>query len=112
MPENVQGRSYLSLLQGRPYTPRTAVFAEKTYHELYDPLRCIRTARHKLIHHFEVASDGVAGRRGHAYQKKLFDNGLHLKSTGDSAIVAPPLIAEKRHIDEIHDKLKKTLAML
>src|SRR5438874_4651798 len=60
----------------------------------------------------EVASDGVAGRRGHAYQKKLFDNGLHLKSTGDSAIVAPPLIAEKRHIDEIHDKLKKTLAML
>ncbi|TMG99121.1 MAG: aminotransferase class III-fold pyridoxal phosphate-dependent enzyme [Betaproteobacteria bacterium] len=60
----------------------------------------------------EVASDGVPGRRGHTYQKKLFDNGLHLKSTGDSAIVAPPLIAEKRHIDEIHDKLKKTLAML
>ena len=60
----------------------------------------------------EVESDGVAGRRGHTYQKKLFDNGLHLKSTGDSAIVAPPLIAEKRHIDEIHDKLKKTLAML
>jgi beta-alanine--pyruvate transaminase len=60
----------------------------------------------------EVESDGVPGRRGHTYQKKLFDNGLHLKSTGDSAIVAPPLIAEKRHIDEIHDKLKKTLAML
>ena len=60
----------------------------------------------------EVASDGVPGRRGHTYQKKLFDNGLHLKSTGDSAIVAPPLIAEKRHIDEIHDKLNKTLAML
>ena len=60
----------------------------------------------------EVESYGVPGRRGHEYQKKLFANGLHLKTTGDSAIVAPPLIAEKRHIDEIHDKLKKTLAML
>ena len=36
----------------------------------------------------------------HAFQKKLFDNGLHLKATGDSAIVAPPLIAERAHVDE------------
>src|SRR5438477_2463681 len=60
----------------------------------------------------DVASDGVPGRRGHAFQKKLFENGLHLKTTGDAAIIAPPLIAEKKHIDEIHDKLEKTLAAL
>ena len=60
----------------------------------------------------EVASDGVPGRRGHAFQKKLFDNGLHLKTTGDSAIIAPPLIAEKTHVDEIADKLRRTLASL
>ena len=60
----------------------------------------------------DVASDGVPGRRGHTLQKKLFENGLHLKSTGDAAIIAPPLIAEKKHIDEIHDKLAKTLAQL
>src|SRR5437879_7178707 len=52
VPENVQGRTFLPLLQGRPYIPRAAVFAEKTYHELYDPQRCVRTASHKLIHHF------------------------------------------------------------
>jgi N-sulfoglucosamine sulfohydrolase len=56
VPENVQGRTFLPLLRKEPYTPRTAVFAEKNYHELYDPLRCIRTAHHKLIAHFEVAS--------------------------------------------------------
>ena len=44
---------------------------------------------------FDVESDGVPGRRGHVLQKKLFDNGLNLKTTGDCALIAPPLIAEK-----------------
>jgi beta-alanine--pyruvate transaminase len=60
----------------------------------------------------EVASDGVPGRRGHVFQKRLFDNGLNLKTTGDSAIVAPPLIATREHIDLIGDILRKTLAAL
>jgi beta-alanine--pyruvate transaminase len=58
----------------------------------------------------DLAPDGAPGRRGHAFQKKLFDNGLHLKTTGDSALIAPPLIAEKQHIDVIADTLRKTLA--
>ena len=44
--------------------------------------------------------------------QKLFDSGLHLKTTGDSALVAPPLIAEKAHIDSIVDILRKTLAAI
>jgi beta-alanine--pyruvate transaminase len=55
---------------------------------------------------------GGPGARGHALQKKLFDNGLHLKATGDCAILAPPLIAEKAHVDMIADILRKTLATL
>ena len=60
----------------------------------------------------DLASDGAPGRRGHVFQKKLFDNGLNLKTTGDSAIIAPPLIAEKSHVDIIADILRKTLATL
>ena len=60
----------------------------------------------------DVAADGAPGRRGHVFQKKLFDNGLHLKTTGDCAIVAPPLIAEKSHVDTIVDILRRTLATL
>jgi beta-alanine--pyruvate transaminase len=57
-----------------------------------------------------VHSKGTPGARGHVLQKKLFDNGLHLKTTGDCALVAPPLIAERSHIDIIVDCLRKALA--
>ena len=60
----------------------------------------------------DVAVDGTPGKRGHVLQKKLFENGLHLKTTGDAAIIAPPLIAEKHHIDMIADILRRTIASL
>jgi beta-alanine--pyruvate transaminase len=60
----------------------------------------------------EVHPDGVPGKRGHAFQKKLFDNGLHLKATGDAAIVAPPLVATREHVDMIADILRRTLKAL
>jgi len=60
----------------------------------------------------DVAVDGTPGKRGHLLQKKLFENGLHLKTTGDAAIIAPPLIAEKHHIDMIADILRRTIASL
>jgi beta-alanine--pyruvate transaminase len=58
----------------------------------------------------DILADGTPGKRGHTLQKKLFDNGLHLKATGDCVIIAPPLIAERQHIDVILDCLRKTLA--
>ncbi len=57
----------------------------------------------------DVHTEGTPGKRAHALQKKLFDNGLHLKATGDCAIVAPPLIAERAHIDNIVEIMRRTL---
>ena len=58
----------------------------------------------------EVAAVGGPGARGHELQKKLYDIGLNLKSTGDSLIVAPPFIAEKHHIDEIVSKIREAIS--
>ena len=57
----------------------------------------------------EVHSDGAPGRRGGNMQKAMFWNGLHVKWTGDNAIIAPAFVAERHHIDEIVEKFRKTL---
>ena len=57
----------------------------------------------------DVALDGTPGARGHEAQKRLYDSGLNLKSTGDALIIAPPFVMEDRHLDEIVGKLRAVL---
>ena len=73
-------------------------------HEIVKDLRGIGMMAGIEVHH-----DGVPGRRGQQMQKDMFWNGLHVKFTGDNAIVAPAFVAERSHIDEIVDKFRKTL---
>lgn len=53
--ESVQGHSFLGLLDGAAFEPRDQIFGEFTYHRYYDPRRCVRTERHKLIVNFSAA---------------------------------------------------------
>ncbi len=50
------------------------------------------------------------GRRGQDAQIRLFHAGLHVKFTGDSAILAPPFISERAHVDELCEKLRSVLS--
>ena len=57
----------------------------------------------------EVHKAETPGKQGTQLQKDMFWNGLHVKFTGDTGIIAPMFISERSHIDEIIDKFRKTL---
>jgi beta-alanine--pyruvate transaminase len=58
---------------------------------------------------FEVKPAGGPGVRGYEIMKKLFHAGLHIKFTGDSGCVSPPLIIEKAQIDDMISILRDVL---
>ena len=80
-----------------------AVWSLKDHPLVYD-LRGIGMMATVEIHPGEAP--GVLGGK---MQKDMFWNGLHVKWTGDNAILAPAFIAERHHIDEIIEKFRKTL---
>lgn len=57
----------------------------------------------------DVASEGGPGVRGTHFQKALYHAGMHVKFTGDAALLAPPLVAERAHIDEMCAILRDVL---
>ena len=58
---------------------------------------------------FDISPEGGAGVRGLDFQKRLYRNGLHIKMTGDAGLLAPPLIAEPKHVDRMCEVLRQTL---
>jgi beta-alanine--pyruvate transaminase len=59
---------------------------------------------------FDLAPGERPGQRGTDAQKKLFHAGMHIKFTGDSGIIAPALVAEKKHIDEMCKVLREVIS--
>ena len=53
---------------------------------------------------------GSPGARGALLAGRLFDAGLHLKFTGDTALIAPPLVAQTQDLDRLFGILGETLA--
>lgn len=60
----------------------------------------------------DIEGDGAPGRRGGALQKDLFAHGLHVKLTGDCALIAPPYISEDSHINELIERFRAGLDRL
>jgi len=55
-PDYISGKSLVPLLDGSTNEIRDEIFAEVTYHAVYEPIRCIRTSRYKLIRYFDDCS--------------------------------------------------------
>lgn len=63
-----------------------------------------------LLAGIEVKPDKAPGVRGAELQAKLFDRGLHVKTTGDVAIMAPAFIATRADIDQMASILRDAIA--
>jgi arylsulfatase A-like enzyme len=56
VPGNVAGRSLVPLVESGTQI-RKEIFGQITYHDYYDPRRCVRTERYKLIANFSSAPE-------------------------------------------------------
>ena len=63
-----------------------------------------------LLAGIEVKAGKAPGLRGNELQAKLYDRGLHVKTTGDVAIMSPAFIASRGDIDQMADMLRETIA--
>ena len=54
----------------------------------------------------DIKMDQKPGRAGFTCWTHCYDAGVNFKATGDALIIAPMFISEKKHIDEIIDKLR------
>ena len=53
IPKEIQGKSFYPLILNKKYSENNEIFAEKTYHDMFDPMRCIRNKNFKLIINFD-----------------------------------------------------------
>jgi beta-alanine--pyruvate transaminase len=60
----------------------------------------------------DLELDDRAGKRGFAALQRLFAAGLVVRVTGDTLILAPALIAEREHVDQICEIVRRVLASL
>jgi len=54
----------------------------------------------------DIKMDKKPGRAGYTCFKHCYEVGVNFKATGDCLIIAPMFISEKKHIDEIIEKLR------
>ena len=59
-----------------------------------------------LMGGIDIKMDGRPGKAGLAPFKPCYEAGVNFKATGDALIIAPMFICEKKHIDEIIEKLR------
>ena len=81
-------------------------FQEKL-HSLKD-LECVESIRgYGLLGGIDIKMNDKPGKAGFQIYKACYENGVNFKATADALVLAPPFISEKKHIDEIFEKMRK-----
>ncbi|MFH5183726.1 sulfatase/phosphatase domain-containing protein [Paenibacillus sp. TAB 01] len=110
-PEHLQGVSLLPLLQNKANTVRSEVFSEVSYHAAYEPMRCIRTERYKLIKKYGPRLSPVLANIDDGSAKSyLVDRGLQSEEYSEEMLFDLALDPVER-INLIHQESHHNIAM-
>ena len=91
-----QGRSFWPLLTAAEYQQRDRIFAERTFHTSYDPVRSVRTSRYKYIRNFESV-------RPDWYYSEGVDRHRTIRGVKHSARIMRQSDPKNRPWEEIYD---------
>ena len=75
-------------------------------HSLKDLKEVVSIRGYGMMGGVEMKMKDKPGKSGFQTFKHCYDAGVNFKNTGDTLIIAPQFICEKKHIDEIIDKLR------
>jgi arylsulfatase A-like enzyme len=113
LPRRSSGVSWKPLLDGKTSQVRTEIFAEVNYHAAYEPKRCIRTERYKLIRYFDAYDGPVLANIDESPSKEfLMDHGLREQIHSNEFlfdVYLDPLERENRINEEPYQEIRKTL---
>lgn len=109
-----EGISFHQALLNGESGRRDCIFAEKTFHTSYDPVRCIRTSRYKYIFNFESV-------RPENYALDIFDNPVLMENRSSLAkspdrpdelydLEADPMETRNLAGDPAHQSIRMELA--
>ncbi|MGI6706234.1 MAG: sulfatase [Clostridia bacterium] len=82
-PPWLQGVSMVPILEGEKEEIREGLYAEVTYHAAYEPMRCIRTRRYKLIRYYDEHDDFVPANIDDSPSKDFLVENGYLELTRD-----------------------------
>lgn len=80
-PHWLQGTSFLPVLENKREKIRDEIYSEVTFHAAYEPMRCIRTERYKLIKYFEPHGRPVPANIDDGLSKEFLVSSGYLEST-------------------------------
>ena len=82
-------------------------YFQDALHSLKD-LDCVESIRgYGMMGGVDIRMRNKPGKAGFQIYKTCYANGVNFKATADALVLAPPYVCEKKHIDEIFDKLRK-----
>ncbi|MGN0421414.1 MAG: sulfatase [Lachnospiraceae bacterium] len=73
-PDYLQGKSFIKVFEDLDTEINQEIFSEVTYHAAYEPMRCIRTKRYKLIRYYDFHNGYVPANIDESSCKELLIN--------------------------------------